>query len=185
MENMPPEEDRFMTNVLDLTELVHELATICWDSGKKDINPSLIAMAEGYIESYDHVELIEIFIKHSHHHWDAIRKRDEVFFIENAHEIFKYLPVDTNNINAFKIFFTAKDDNNEHIIDVEDRNAIWEMFDSLVKICIKYIHRVRGVKLVKTSKGMRPAYKDKTKFPEIKVREHARKWGITLEIPKY
>jgi len=171
-----------MTNVLDLTYLVHELSTICWDIGRKDINPRLVMMAESYLESYDSVKLIEIFIKHSYLHWNKINDREEIFFVENAQDVFQYLPIDVNNINAFKVLFTAVDDEGEHIIIQEDRNAIWDIFGSLVKICIKYVHKVRGVKLVKTPNGIRPAYKTK-KFPYIKVREQAKLWGIELPIP--
>lgn len=182
MEQNPPEEVRFMTNVLDLTDLVHELATICWDAGRKDINPSLIAIAENFLESYDPNELIDVFIRHSYMYWDKIRIRNEDFFISNAHVIFQHLPVDTSNINAFKVFFEAKTDQGVPIIIEDDRNAIWNIFDSLVKICIKYIHKVRGVKLVKTDDGLRPAYKNK-KYSEIKVREQAKLWDIDLPIP--
>lgn len=177
-----PEEERFLTNVLDLTDLVHELATICWEKGIKDINPQLVLFAEKYLESYDQIELIEVFIEHSYMHWSKIKDREEEFFIKNAHDIFRYLPVDTKNINAFKVFFTAVDKDGNHIIEQEDRDAIWNIFDSLVKICIKYVHRIRGVKLVKTPQGLRPAYKNK-RFPKVKVREQARIWDIDLEIP--
>ena len=182
MEQNPPEEQRFITNVLDLTDLVHELATICWDAGRKDINPRLVMIAENFLETYDPVQLIEVFIKHSHMHWEKVRTRDENFFIENAHLIFQQLPVDTSNINAFKVFFTAKDEKGEYIIVHEDREAIWDIFNSLIKICIKYVHKVRVVKLVKTKQGIRPAYTNK-KFPEIKVREQAKLWNIDLPIP--
>lgn len=182
MEQNPPEEERFMTNVLDLTDLVHELATICWDAGRKDVDPRLVAIAENFLESYNPNELIDSFITHSYMHWDKIKHREEKFFIENAHVIFQHLPVDTNNINAFKIFFEAKNDKGIHIIVKEDRDAIWNIFDSLVKICIKYIHKVRGVKLVSTKQGLRPAYKT-NKFKEVKVKEQAKLWGIELPIP--
>jgi hypothetical protein len=150
MEQTPPEEERFITNVLDLTALVHELATICWDAGRKDINPQLVLFAENYLEGYDPVKLIDVFIEHSHPHWEKIREHDEKFFIENAHVIFKQLPVDSSNINAFKVFFTAVDNKGNNIISDTDRDAIWTIFESLVKICLKYIHKVRGVKLVST-----------------------------------
>ena len=182
MEQNPPEEERFMTNVLDLTDLVHELATVCWSSGLKDVNPRLIMIAENFLESYDPVNLIEVFIQHSHTHWTKVYNRDEDFFINNAHVIFQHLPVDTNSINAFRVFFEAKKSNGDYVIVQEDRDAIWDMFDTLIKICIKYVHRVRGIKLVKTENGIRPAYKLK-KFPEIKVREQAKMWEIDLPIP--
>ena len=194
MEQNPSEEKRFITNVLDLAALVHELATICWDAGRKDINPQLVSFAENYLQNYDPVVLIETFIKHSFPnrskkddskyitYWDQIRSRNEIFFIENANTIFKSLPVDTSNINAFKLFFTAKDNNGNDIIVKDDRDAMWTIFESLVKICIKYIHRVKGYKLVSTEQGLRPAYLN-NKFPYVKVREQAKLWKITLPIP--
>lgn len=182
MEENPPEEERFITNVLDLTALVHELSTICWDAGRKDINPTMVAFAENYLEGYDSVELIDVFIRNSYMHWHQIKDRNEIFFIKNAHVIFKNLPIDTSNINAFKLFFTAKDNNGNDIIEEDDRLAIWNIFESLVKICIKYVHRVRGVKLVSTPKGLRPAYIKKS-YPKIKVRELAKTWEIDLRIP--
>lgn len=182
MSEQPPEEERFITNILDLTALVHELATVCWDAGTKDLNPQLILFAESYLKGYNPVELIEIFIKHSCDHWAQIKAREEEFFIKNAHVIFQHLPIDTSNINAFKILFTATNSKGEHVISQTDRDAIWDMFDSLVKICIKYVHRVRGIKLVNTPQGLRPAYETK-KFPKIKVRELAKIWEIDLVIP--
>ena len=178
----PPEEERFITNVLDLTALVHELASICWDAGEKTVNPQLVLFAENYLENYDSVELIDVFIRHSYPHWEQIREHNETFFIKNAHVVFKHLPVDTDNINAFRVFFIAKDQNGNDIIEEDDRLAIWNIFESLVKICIKYIHRVRGVKLVGTSQGLRPAYIKKL-YPKIKVKELAKLWEIDLPIP--
>ena len=81
------------------------------------------------------------------------------------------------------MLFTATDEDGEFIVIQEDRDALWDMFDSIVKICVKYIHRIRGVKLVDTGKGMRPIYSKKS-FPEIRVREIARKWEIELPIPE-
>lgn len=182
MEQNPPEEVRFMTNLLDLADLVHELASTCWDAGRHDVNPSLVAIAQNFLESYDANELIDVFIRNSHMYWDKIRDRNEDFFISNAHVVFQNLPVKTDSINAFKVFFEAKNDKGEYIIIKEDRDAIWDMFDSLVKICIKYVHKARGSKLVQTKDGIRPAYKNK-KYQEIKVREQAKLWGIELPIP--
>jgi hypothetical protein len=182
MAETPPEEKRFITNVLDLTDLIHELSTVCWDAGVKDINPTMVLLAGSYLKTYDPVTLIEVFIKHSHMHWNKIKERSENFFIDNAHVIFQQLPMDSKNINAFKVLFTAVDDKGNKIIGQDDRNAVWDIFDSLVKICIKYIHTARGVKLVQTPNGLRPAYKNK-KFGDIKVRELAKIWEITLTLP--
>lgn len=182
MEKIPSEEIRFKTNVLDLIALVHDLATICWNAGKRDVNPALIPFAENYLESYDPVGLIEIYIEHSHKHWQEIKDHNEVFFLENAHTIFNQLPINSNHIDAFKVFFTAKDSQGEDIIIQEDRDAIWEIFESLVKICLKFIHKKRKVELRSTDKGLRPVYTIKY-FPQIPIMKLAKVWNVDLPIP--
>lgn len=189
--NGPSEEERFITNVRDLTALIHDLSTICWNAGIKEVNPQLILFAESYLESFDSSKLIDIFIRseeksikeRKYSLWERIRIHDEKFFAENAHVVFQDLPVDSKNINAFKVFFTSKNSKGENVIEDDDRNAIWNIFESLVKICIKYVHRVRGVTLVKTEEGLAPRYIE-NKYPEIKVRKLAKLWNIELPIPE-
>ena len=183
MASGPPEEERFIRNVLELSDLIHELTSICWDEGIKDVNPALIILAKAYLKKYNKIEMIETFILHSHKCWDEIEERRENFFNVHAAAIFAHLPVKEGNISAFKMLFTSKDDKGEHIIIQEDRNAIWDYFHSLVKICIKYVHRIRYCKLIEIEGKMKPRY-TVNKFPEIKVRYHAKKWDIELDIPK-
>lgn len=203
MSGSPPEEDRFRANILDLTDLMHELAGMCWDAGCEDVNPVLILAAKAYLSGYDKIKLITTFIQYSYikikdsegnivknedgsdkTYWDEIRNRNEDFFVKHAASIFQHLPIKSDNIATFKVFFTSKDEDGEYIIIQEDRDAIWDIFGSLVKICIKYIHRKRGLELVSTDKGMRPVYTVKGIFPGIKVRAEAKKWDIQLEMPE-
>lgn len=180
----PTEEERFSINMGGLSDLVHELVSTCWESGIKDINPILIPLAKSYLINYDKVELIETFINHSHNFWEEIRLKNENFFIEHSTDIFGKLPVESGNIDAFKMLFTSKNKNGNPIIIQEDREAIWVYFGCLVKICIKYVHRIRECYLEENKEGkMLPRYRY-NKFPEIKVREHAKKWDVVLDIPK-
>ena len=181
----PNEEERFNANVKVLTDLVHELCSNCWDAGNKQINPTMILLAGAYLSSFDKKELIETFITHTHEKcWEEIRLQNENFFIEHSDSIFGNLPVGKGNIDAFKVLFTSLDKNGKSIISTDDKNAIFDIFASLVKICIKYVHRVRDCYLAedKTTGKMRPYYRHNL-FPEIKVREHAKKWDIELQIP--
>jgi hypothetical protein len=180
------EEDRFMANVKGLTDLVHELTTTCWDAGIKQINPALINLAGAYLSSFDKVDLIETFIEHTYEVcWDQILKRNEEFFIKHSDSVFGKLPVGKGNIDAFKMLFTSVDKKGEPIIIQDDRDAVWDIFGSLVKICIKYIHRVRDCYLFENPETgkIAPRYRF-DKFPKIKVLEHAKKWNIDLQIPK-
>jgi hypothetical protein len=180
----PNEEERFMTNIKDLTDLIHELITTCYESGIKDINPMLVGLASSYISSLDKKELIETFIEHTHEEcWEKIRLKEEEFFVNHTDKIFGNLPVGKNHIDAFKILFTSKDKDGEYIIIEDDREAIFDIFRSLVKICIKYVHRVRECYLLEKDGKMVPRYRYE-KFPKIKIREHAKKWKIVLPMPQ-
>ena len=53
MSGSPPEEERFATNVSDLSDLIHELVCICYDEGYKDVNPFLIKGAQMYLNTFD------------------------------------------------------------------------------------------------------------------------------------
>ena len=175
-----PEEERFRANILDLGALVHELTTNCWNAGRREVAPRLVKMGEDYLKKHDSKKIIGAFIEHSHKHWEEIRLKNEDFFISHAHVIFNQLPIDSENINAFKMLFTAKDKNNKDIVISGDRQAIWEIFESLVKISIKYVHKARGIKIVETETGPRQAYIDKNKFKYIDVKKLVEIWKIEL-----
>ena len=182
------DEDRFRTTVLELTDLIHELTTICWDEGVETMNPSLIILGKSYLAGLNKTDLITAFINNSYgspdnNYWDEIRDRNEEFFINHSDSVFSNVPVGKGNMTAFKTLFTAKDENGENIINGEDRDAIWDMFFSLVKICIKYIHRVRECIIVEIDGKWKKRYQ-KNFFPKIKVLKEAKKWDIELEMPK-
>ena len=175
-----PEEERFRANILDLGALVHELTTNCWNAGRREVAPQLVAMGEDYLKKYESKKIIEGFINHSYEYWEKIRLREEDFFINHAHVIFQQLPIKSENINAFKMFFTAKDNKGKDIVIEDDRKAIWVIFESLVKISIKYVHKSRGIKTVQTEQGPRQAYIDKNKFKFIDVKALSTLWKIEL-----
>lgn len=179
------EPERFSTNLLDLCDLMHILVTNCYDNGYKDINPGLILLAKAYLSNQDKVELIETFISNSHMYWNEIHDKNENFFIEHTNEVFGKLPVDSNIIGVFRTFFTAKDKKGEFVVSEQDREYIWETFFSLVKISIKHVHKIRECVLVQNPETgrMRPSYKH-NRYPEIKVMEYAKLYGLSLDIPR-
>ncbi len=184
------EEDRFRITVLELTDLIHELTTHCYNEGVKTMNPSLIILGKSYLASLDKTDVIKAFINNSYgpkdnsiNYWDEIRDRNEQFFIKHSDSIFENVPVGKGNMTAFKTLFTAKDDEGSNIIDDDDRDAVWDMFFSLVKICIKYIHKVRKCILVEIDGKWKRRYQ-KNFFPRIKVLTEAKKWDIELEMPQ-
>ena len=176
--HLPSEEERFFRNMMGLSSLMYELITECWEAGHQIVSPTLISIAESALKSYNKKILINNFIKYSNNYWDQIKERNEIFFIEHANDIFHDIPI--KDVNLFSVLFTAKDKNGNFVIDSSDREAIWEYFDSFVKICIKYIHKHRCMKKINTENGIILRYTQKF-FPLIKIRENAKKWGIKLK----
>jgi hypothetical protein len=179
----PSEEERFSANVGGVTNFVQSKIEKLYKNGIQDINPLLIQLAHVYLTTLDKKYLLDTFIEHSHSHWEKIRLREESFFLENCSTIFGKLPVDKGNIDAFKMLFSKKDDKGNFVITSDDKATIWEFFASFVKISIKYIHRIREVYMEEGQDGkFRPRYRYQH-FPNIKVRELAKLWGIDLPMP--
>lgn len=179
LNEQPNEEERFHKNMCGLTQLVRELITTCWEAGYKIVPPELIVIGEKYLETYDKVKLINNFIEYTHLYWNEIKDRDETFFIDHANEIFKDFPLQ-KEVSLFSILFTSKTKTGEFVIVLEDREAIWEYFDSLVKISIKYLHRIRELKMIQKEDGIVLRYRNKI-FPQVELKKHAKYWGIKLD----
>ena len=132
---------------------------------------------KSFIQSFDDKNyLIQGFIENSHEKcWDSIKNRDEQFFVENAGNIFKYLPND--KVNLFKDLFITKDKYGNSVVSIELKNQLWKLFDAMIKISIKYIHKNRGPCLMEN--GI-PAYKISF-FPTVDVSYHAKNWQVILE----
>lgn len=157
---IPPEEVRFATNCNKLIEIAGSTTTTLYNAGKTNVQPMLVELVRCILQNYNQVSLIEGFIRHSHIHWDNIRMSEEVFFIENASSIFGHLPAD--KVNLFRDMFTAVDEQNKPIVDVETREAIWKLMHAMVKISIKYCAKKNYLS------------------DKINPREHALAWGISI-----
>ncbi len=171
----PPEEERFRQNISDFTLLVRDLLDDCHRKGKTTINPNVITVASAFIESYDSVILLTNFIHYSYPYWDEISKREEVFFRENCVKVFAGIPID--QVDAFSALFN---DVGEPVISDDDKEAMWDYFDSFVKICLKYIHRQRGPKIRDIGKGPQRVY-SKNEFPDVHLQKYAQIWDVKLE----
>ncbi len=176
--DLPSPEERFFTNVLDLTQLIHDLGKIIYAQGYELVHPNLISLCGAFLANYDKTKLIRNFISYSYPHWEQIRLREDIFFDEHAMEIFKDLPL--NNVNAFKIMYTLKDKDGNRVVSIEDREDIWAFFESLVKICIKYIHQGRRPATKTTNGERKPIYTCRF-CDEVELEKTAKKWGIKLE----
>lgn len=127
--------------------------------------------------------------------------KDESFFINHADEIFSEInQISPGSISAFKKLFELKDNKGVFIIQKEDRESIWQYFETFIRISIHYIHEQRspsfgepilkeiikedGSKIVKKT----PTYMynkrffmgDDEKQPNIDLSKYAKEWGVSL-----
>jgi hypothetical protein len=158
MSDIVPEK-RFMTNVNGLLDLVSEIVQIANKKGITKLTKGLIDIISGFLRAYKGPLLMVRFIENSVEFWDQIYFKQENFFLENASKVFGSLPM--KDVNMFKDLI-----GHPEIVDAETKEAIWNYFQSFVKISIKYAHSVKS--------------KDSLKFACVDTVVLAKKWKITL-----
>ena len=172
-----PPEETFKTNLEDLTDLCFDLLTLCQSKGVSVVEPGMMKLAKGFLQSQQSTILIESYIRHSHIHWDSIKAHDERFFLENAGDIFKALPLSGSITDSFRLLFTLKDRAGQDIVTDEYRDSIWECFECLTRLSINYIHKGRGPGL-KLEDGEQKRKYSKKFFTEVDIIKHCKTWGI-------
>jgi hypothetical protein len=177
------QEDKFFKSMTELTDLVQELINDAFNRGYTIVHPIVVQLGSAYLsKNYNKERIIQGFIKYSHEHWDIIKARNEDFFSEHANSIFGDIPM--KNVDAFKSLFTLKDKNGANVIVKEDRDAIWNFFDSFVKISIRYVFEGRQPSIrVDNNGNKKPVYLAKF-FDEVALEHHAKQWGIKLEFTR-
>jgi hypothetical protein len=179
--SVAPEEERFAKNAGVMAAAVHECVQKLFNAGYKTIDPEVVALAGSLISSFDKHYLIQGFIENSYEKcWDSIKARSESFFVENASDVFKYLPMD--QVNLFKDLYTIKDPQGHSVISQSLKDQLWKLFDAMVKIAIKYIHKHRQPYSYGTAQNVVNAYKASF-FDEVDIARHARAWEVKLEFP--
>jgi len=135
----PDSKERFILNTESLFGLVEDLIQSAYSNGYKTIDPSMIRFVNTLFKTMDPDYIIQRFISRSRKHWEKIKNRDESFFIDNASSVFEGLSLE--NINAFKNLFelTKEECDDEPYVIEDDRDAIWDHFQSLVKISLSYL----------------------------------------------
>lgn len=180
--NIAPEEERFSKNTTIMAQAVHESVQRLYNAGYKTVDPNIVAFAVTVISAFDKHYLIQGFIENSHIKcWDSIKRRDEVFFLENASEIFGYLPMD--KVNLFKDLFLTKDPQGNSVVPQSLKDQLWSLFDAMIKISIKYVHKHRGPYSYQTDNGGIVNTYGSSFFDEVDINSHANKWGVKLDFP--
>ena len=138
--SIPPEEERFYTNLMSLSDYVINYLNLLNSKKLTNINTNSLSLGKGFIKNMDKKVIIEKFINNSHEKcWIYIYEKKERFFIENIGEIFK--SITDENISIFKDLFELKDNQGMDILSKDFKEKVWNYLNSLVKICIKFVYK--------------------------------------------
>lgn len=122
--------------------------------------------------------LIKTFIEHSYSSWGKIHDRDTKYFITDAKDVFKGLPL--NIVAEFCKMFVITDSKGKSIVNDNETASLFDYFASLVKISIKYIHEQRVPTEVQNDSQTIRSY-SKEFMKDIDILKHAKIWSINLE----
>ena len=200
----PPHEERFKAVMGGFVNVLHGFFQNLHSRKITKIQPNTILLAQGFVEGYNSVSVLENYINYSQEYWPKIAAKDESFMIENCHQIFRDLPSSNPDelIETFKTLYTSRifiDNGEEIVINVDDprysqghdvltsneKEALWSFFMAMTKISIKYIHDKREpfVKSKEVDGKMTEVLRYKCKaFPEVKkLQNTAKMFNLTLE----
>ena len=179
---IPSEEERFAHNTGLLAKKIEESVIRLSNAGYTTANPAIIKMASLMLTSLNKTSLIQGFIQNSHANcWDWIKTKNEKYFVDNAGDLFSFLPVD--KLNLFQDLYRAVDKEGNGLIPQELKDEIWFLLGSMVKISIKYIHRERRPQTISSENGPLRVY-NASFFPDVDVQKHASTWEISLPFPE-
>lgn len=174
---LAPEEERFYKNICVMGEAIHECVSTLYKKGYKTVDPKIISMALEIMSVFDKHFLIRGFIENSHSKcWDYVKKRDEVYFVQNSSDIFKYLPMD--KINLFKDLFLTKDEQGVSVVPQALKDQIWSILDAMIKISIKYVHKHR---IPYNNPSGERGYNNPGFYPDLDLEWHKTNWGVVLD----
>ena len=141
---MPPEEERFHANLVQLLQTVSKLAAYASSEGHDIVNPVFINIGITALQKLDKHELINAITLKSLPYWTQIHKKNQTFFIENARTVFSLWEGST--VDPFKVLFTAKKKNStDDLVSEPKKSVLWLTMHVMVKIMIKYAHKRKTV----------------------------------------
>lgn len=161
---IPPPIQRFKATLQTAFEALIEAVMVAQQKGFQGLKPEMIRLLSTLVLSYDDRIVIETFITHSSAYWDMIRERNEEFFTDHAHLIFSGFPLE--QIDPFRQLFQKQTNSAESYISAQLKEDLWNNFEALIKISLRYICERRLEK---------PDY-----YEEINVEKEAKKSGMKL-----
>ena len=161
MATAPPAQ-RFRDNCVALTKYCATLVESANKEGLTTLDPVYIRAGVLFLEhGCAPEEMIEAFINYSHMYWAQIHSKDELFFHENVKKVFPML--DANVVDLFRSLFETRRPTGAPLISQSEKDYIWKIFQSLVKIALHHISEARQP----YTKGEGVAWRDEYQYTQV------------------
>jgi hypothetical protein len=137
MTELPPVQERFKTNLLDLGNLTHNLVINVQSQLTEKFDPLIVRVANTYNEKNAAVTLIEQFIIYSHQYWPEIKNSNEMFFANSFTNIFGQVPID--GLGGLKEMLVGRNASGAPIVSLDNKAAMWRYLQQMVRQAIMYL----------------------------------------------
>lgn len=161
MTTAPPAQ-RFRDNCVALATYCASLVDTANKEGLTELDPVYVRAGVMFLEhGCSATEMIEAYINYSYKYWTQIHAKDERFFHENVTKVFPMW--DPKVVDMFRALFEARRPNGAPLIAQEQKDHIWKIFQSLVKISIHHISEARQPYI----KGDGVAWRDEYQYTQV------------------
>jgi len=169
-----PPQERFKERVIQLCEFVKNILAEAKENGlETPASPFVMDLIINFIKKEDSDKVITTFILRSHASWDRAHAKEQDYFRTDGLKAFYGIP--EKSLEDFNQLFDVKKADGSLLFDESTQEGIWEMFHSLIKNSVCYIHCQRDLK-----EDPETGKKKYTKnfFPEISIKKNVEMWKI-------
>jgi hypothetical protein len=166
-----PPQERFKDRVIQFCDFVKGILQEANDNGiETPASPFVLDLIKNFIKKEESDKVVTTFILRSHTSWERAYNREEDYFRSDGLKAFYGIP--EKNLDEFNQLFDMKKPDGSPLFDQTIQEGIWEMFQSLIKTAICYIHYMR--KPDPTTKKYTQNF-----FPEISIKKQVELWKLT------
>ncbi len=166
-----PPQERFKERVLQFCDFVKGILQNANDNGiSTPASPFVLDLIKNFIRKEESDKIVTTFILRSHTTWERAKAREKDYFRTDGLKAFYGIP--EKNLEEFNQLFDTKKPDGTLLFDETIQEGVWELFESLIKAAICYVHYMR--KPDPTTKKYTQAF-----FPDISIKKQVEIWKLS------
>jgi hypothetical protein len=168
---MTSPQERFKDRVIQFCDFVKNILQEANNAGiQTPASPFVMDLIKNFIRKEDSDKIVTTFILRSHASWDRAEKKERDYFRTDGLKAFYGIP--EKNLEEFNQLFDTKKPDGTLLFDDTIQEGVWEMFQSLIKTAVCYVHQQRKPD---------PETKKYTQnfFPDISIKKQVEMWKLS------